>query len=66
MGIVYLAEHVHLRREAQSNALVRHPGIVDVYDCGVGSDGRMYIVMEYFEGQNSLGLESAMQRSTHG
>jgi len=37
--------------EARSTNLVKHPGIVQVYDCAVHTNGRAYIVMEYLEGQ---------------
>jgi hypothetical protein len=36
--------------EARSNALVRHPSVVDVLDCGRAEDGQVYIVSEYLEG----------------
>ena len=37
--------------EARATSLIRHPGIVEVFDCGVDADGRAYIVMEYLEGE---------------
>jgi len=37
--------------EARAMSLVRHPGIVEVYDCDVHRNGRAYIVMEYVEGE---------------
>src|SRR4051812_40704182 len=37
--------------EARATSLIRHPGIVEVYDCDVHRDGRAYIVMEYLEGE---------------
>ena len=37
--------------EARSTSLIRHPGIVEVFDCGVDDKGRAYIVMEYLQGQ---------------
>jgi serine/threonine-protein kinase len=40
--------------EARATALIRHPGIVEVFDCDVLPSGRAYIVMEYLEGE-SLG-----------
>jgi len=36
--------------EARATSLIRHPGIVDVFDCDV-DDGRAYIVMEHLEGE---------------
>src|SRR3954447_26570273 len=38
--------------EARATSLIRHPGIVEIYDCDVHRNGRAYIVMEYLEGQN--------------
>jgi eukaryotic-like serine/threonine-protein kinase len=37
--------------EARATSLIRHPGIVQVYDCDVHRNGRAYIVMEYLEGE---------------
>jgi len=37
--------------EARAMSLVRHPGVVEVYDCDVHRNGRAYIVMEYVEGE---------------
>ncbi|MBI4717516.1 MAG: serine/threonine protein kinase [Planctomycetes bacterium] len=37
-------------REVDLVAALRHPNIIDVYDSGVTSDGRPYLVMEYIEG----------------
>jgi len=37
-------------REAKALAMLNHPSIVAVYDCGE-DDGRAYIVMEYVEGR---------------
>jgi hypothetical protein len=41
-------------REARATSLIRHPGIVEVFDCAVRDDGRVYIVMELLKGE-SLG-----------
>ncbi|MCB2156949.1 serine/threonine protein kinase [bacterium] len=38
-------------REAQTCAQLRHPGIVQVYQAGVLSDGSLFFVMELVEGQ---------------
>jgi serine/threonine-protein kinase len=38
--------------EARATSLIRHPGIVEVYDCDVHRNGRAYIVMEYLDGEN--------------
>jgi serine/threonine-protein kinase len=37
--------------EARATSLIRHPGIVEVFDCGVDANGRAYIVMEHLEGE---------------
>jgi serine/threonine-protein kinase len=37
--------------EARATSLIRHPGIVDVFDCDVDASGRAYIVMELLEGE---------------
>jgi serine/threonine-protein kinase len=37
--------------EAHATSLIRHPGIVEIYDCDVHRNGRAYIVMEYLEGE---------------
>jgi serine/threonine protein kinase len=43
--------------EARATSLIRHPGIVEIYDCDV-VDERAYIVMEYLDGE-SLGAAIA-------
>ena len=42
------------RNEARAVNIIRHPGVVDIYEHGQLEDGTVYIVMEYLEGQ-SLG-----------
>jgi serine/threonine-protein kinase len=37
--------------EAKAADLMKHPGIVQVYDCGVRDGGRAFIVMEFLEGE---------------
>jgi len=37
--------------EARATSLIRHPGIVDVFDCDVDATGRAYIVLEHLEGE---------------
>src|SRR4029450_7861806 len=37
--------------EARATPSLRPPGIVDVYDCDVHTDGRAYLVLEYLEGE---------------
>ncbi len=39
------------RMEATALARVNHPGFVEVYESGVGEDGRAYIVTELIQGQ---------------
>ena len=38
--------------EARAASLIEHPGIVEVLDCEVHSDGRAFIVMELLRGEN--------------
>jgi serine/threonine-protein kinase len=37
--------------EARATSLIRHPGIVDVFDCDVDAAGHAYIVMEHLDGE---------------
>ena len=37
--------------EARAANVIKHPSIVEIYDCSVHTDGRAYIAMEYLEGQ---------------
>jgi serine/threonine protein kinase len=37
--------------EARATSRMRHPGIVDVFDCDVDATGRAYMVMEHLEGE---------------
>src|SRR5262245_36312748 len=37
--------------EARATSVIRHPGIVEIFDCDVHRNGRAYIVMEYLEGE---------------
>lgn len=47
------------RREAQTMISVEHPNIVKALACGVLTDGRMYVVMDYVEG---LSLSETLAR----
>jgi serine/threonine protein kinase len=38
--------------EARSTSSIRHPGIVEIFDCDVDADGRAYIVMELLAGES--------------
>ena len=38
-------------REGRAASRVRHPGVIDVFDYGVYSDGRPFLVMEFVEGE---------------
>jgi eukaryotic-like serine/threonine-protein kinase len=38
--------------EARATSRIRHPGIVEIVDCGVTPEGRAYIVMELLVGSN--------------
>jgi len=37
--------------EALATSVIRHPGIVDIFDCDVDATGRAYMVMEHLEGE---------------
>jgi serine/threonine-protein kinase len=38
--------------EARATAAVRHPGIVEIFDCDLHPSGRAFIVMEYLPGED--------------
>jgi serine/threonine-protein kinase len=38
--------------EARATAAVRHPGIVEIFDCDLHRSGRAFIVMEYLPGED--------------
>ena len=48
-----------LLQEARAVAALEHPGICPVYDVGVDSDGRAYMVLQYVEGET---LATKLQR----
>ena len=45
--------------EARATSLIRHPGIVEIYDCDVVEE-QAYIVMEYLDGES---LAAALRRT---
>ena len=45
--------------EARATSLIRHPGIIEVFDYDIEADGRAYIVMEYLKGET---LAECLQR----
>jgi eukaryotic-like serine/threonine-protein kinase len=52
--------------EARAMAMLNHPGVVQVYDCDVDTDGRVYIAMEYLEGETlARRLSRQPMRSEH-
>ena len=46
------------QQEARAVNLIRHPNIVDIYECGELTDGRPFLVMEWLDGRN---LEQEIQ-----
>jgi eukaryotic-like serine/threonine-protein kinase len=46
--------------EARATAQLRHPNIVEIFDCDVLPDGRAYIVMEYLRGESLRGTLDRM------
>jgi len=45
--------------EARATSLIRHPGIVEILDCAVHTNGRAYIIMEFLDGES---LAHALER----
>ncbi len=43
-------------REAQTLARLDHPAVVPIYDCGLISDGRCFVVSKYIEGRDLANL----------
>ena len=55
--------------EARAASLIEHPGIIEVQDCGVHTDGRAYMIMEFLNGESVRGyLERAgkMEKDREG
>jgi serine/threonine protein kinase/tetratricopeptide (TPR) repeat protein len=52
--------------EAQASGVIRHAGIVDVFDVGRDENGVAYIVMEHLSGATLRQLERALQPMTPG
>ena len=50
------------QREGQAARAFRHPNSVTVYDLSAGSDGQVYMVMEYVEGHT---LDKELKRRGH-
>src|SRR5262250_573817 len=48
--------------EARMAALIKHPGLVDIYDFGRLPDGRAYMIMEYLEGETLASLIARQRR----
>jgi serine/threonine-protein kinase len=44
-----------LFNEARATSVIRHPGIVEILDCGVHPNGQAFIVMELLEGESLNG-----------
>lgn len=42
--------------EARAVNMLRHPGLVEVFDFGQLPDGTLYIIMEFLEGESLRGL----------
>ena len=49
--------------EARATAAIRHPGIVEILDCDIDSNGRAYIVMEYLRGESLANCLARARRS---
>jgi serine/threonine protein kinase len=55
--------------EARAASLIQHPGIIEVQDCGVHTDGRAYMIMEFLNGESVRGYldrTGNMQRDRSG
>jgi serine/threonine protein kinase len=45
-------DEARCRNEARAVNIIRHPGVVDIYEHGQLPDGTIYLVMEYLEGRS--------------
>ncbi|HVR62071.1 MAG TPA: serine/threonine-protein kinase [Polyangia bacterium] len=48
--------------EARATNEIRHPGIVQIYDCGTMSDGSPWLIMELLEGETLSALLARRER----
>src|SRR5262245_28128743 len=48
--------------EARATNEVRHPGIVQIYDCGTAADGAPWLIMELLEGETLGGRMARLGR----
>ena len=48
--------------EARATSLIRHPNIVEIFDCDIDASGRAYIIMELLEGET---LAALLERQGH-
>ncbi len=44
------------RREARATSRVQHPNVVGIFDTGQLDDGRLFLIMEYIQGQDLIQL----------
>jgi serine/threonine protein kinase len=50
--------------EARATNEIRHPGIVQIYDCGTSADGSPWLIMELLEGETLSRRIARMERLT--
>lgn len=58
------ALEARLAREAHITARLDHPGVVPVYDAGLGPDGRLYYTMPIVRGQSLADLLRGAERTS--
>ncbi len=46
------------RREARATSRVQHPNVVGIFDTGLTEDGRLFLIMEYIQGDNLYEISS--------